>query len=1194
MAGRDLAKELEKESFKLDSSSEKKVLDAVMALIRDSNNLVQEQAIKCIGPLLRKVEQGLVEKAVLSLSDDLIDPKNEENRDTASIALKSIIADMNPGSPVIKDVLIAKQTPKLLAAVKTIDNQNVKMAALEILSELLRRYGRLMNAQHKELLETCLKYLTTTQKRAINCLAFLVSVVPENTFLAFMKEFIKHFSEDSKDDHAKTYIMCFGVLSQSVGHRVGRFLETIMPLIEKHCGGKTKDCDLRDSCFTAFTAVAVNCPKEVTPFLGSMLELCMTYAKWDPLFDEMDGDVNMEEEGEDAGDEAEAEEEEEEEEEEDDAAIDDMAYKVRKGAIRAMAAIFTAHPEMLVKYAESALKGLIARVSEPVEDVRLDVLSTCTAMLKAKSALVVPADAEKVTAQLKGLISQIVSGITRILKRKKSVKPKPLAVALLTELITALPGSFGDNVGTVLPAVTDALSDAKASFTLKIGALTFLRLLFTSHTPEKIQAHVAAIFPHMIKTIADPFNRISAEALQLAVAFVYVIRPANSTFDFKPYVEQLYAAALKQAQAPSADQEVKEYAIECLGVMLAVVGDALKQQADCIKLIVNHLSREHARAAVVKVLPIILRSNLKLDLSPFLNEILQELSSFLKKNDRPLQEASLVALNEVVIVYGNAKAMPPMVPVVVGELASFVTSRSTDLYLVHLAFTVCYTIVQQQGATAVSAAQEKLLPQTYKLIHTAVVQGVALESLMRLYGELVVVNAKGLGYSQLLEQLLAITKGCTNKQVLHLVGECVGVVCTKCPPKAAASVVDQFVKEAKSAGGDAARQQTALICLGNIGSHADLSSYELHLMLFSLFESGSPDVKQAAAFALGNVALGNMNKNLPLILGQMQSAGKQIQRLLLVSLRECMTQAKGDTIAPHVDTIMKLLVSHCDSEDIPTRDNVSECVGKLIQISPEVIVPRVVEAFSSRSSSKRGTMVAAVKYALADNLPAVDVALAPHVAGVFEQLKFASEDKAKTLFVRERALLALKSLAAQKPLLIRDVVTQYLPLVFAETIPKQEYITIVELGLIKVTVDDALNARKDAFEILSFFLKNLFDRIDVPTFVRHIAPGIVDVYDIRLAVHAMLLHIANVAPAPLLEASDLLIPNLLLCGKLEAAGKRPEEADRNEEMQQSTFNVIYVLSKCPNAESFPKLQELIELLSKDKDVGEKFKKASKE
>ena len=58
-----------------------------------------------------------------------------------------------------------------------IESQQVKIAGLEILSELIRRFGRIMNTMHKPLLDTCLQQMAAssaaTQKRAIACLCVL-------------------------------------------------------------------------------------------------------------------------------------------------------------------------------------------------------------------------------------------------------------------------------------------------------------------------------------------------------------------------------------------------------------------------------------------------------------------------------------------------------------------------------------------------------------------------------------------------------------------------------------------------------------------------------------------------------------------------------------------------------------------------------------------------------------------------------------------------------------------------------------------------------------------------------------------------------------------------------------------------------------------------------------------------------------
>lgn len=79
---------------------------------------------------------------------------------------------------------------------------------------------------------------------------------------------------------------------------------------------------------------------------------------------------------------------------------EDMVYKIRKGAVKTLGAIFTSHPEVLPGIAQKAGKMLVSRFIEPVEDVKvhsfcvilafivqLDVLNTCISLLKAKTML---------------------------------------------------------------------------------------------------------------------------------------------------------------------------------------------------------------------------------------------------------------------------------------------------------------------------------------------------------------------------------------------------------------------------------------------------------------------------------------------------------------------------------------------------------------------------------------------------------------------------------------------------------------------------------------------------------------------------------------------------------------------------------------------------------------------------------------
>ena len=71
------------------------------------------------------------------------------------------------------------------------------------------------------------------------------------------------------------------------------------------------------------------------------------------------------------------------------------------------------------------------------------------------------------------------------------------------------------------------------------------------------------------------------------------------------------------------------------------------------------------------------------------------------------------------------------------------------------------------------------------------------------------------------------------------------------------------------------RKHLALLCIGNLGQHMDLAAsgaleaLSLDDKVITCFESPTSDTQTGAAFALGNLSVGNMAKYLPLLLQQM-------------------------------------------------------------------------------------------------------------------------------------------------------------------------------------------------------------------------------------------------------------------------------------------------------------------------------------
>lgn len=83
-----------------------------------------------------------------------------------------------------------------------------------------------------------------------------------------------------------------------------------------------------------------------------------------------------------------------------------------------------------------------------------------------------------------------------------------------------------------------------------------------------------------------------------------------------------------------------------------------------------------------------------------------------------------------------------------------------------------------------------------------------------------------------------------------------------------------------------AKQHLALLCLGEIGRRKDLSSHaHIETIVIESFQSPFEEIKSAASYALGNIAVGNLPKYLPFILNQIDNQQKK-QYLLLHSLKE--------------------------------------------------------------------------------------------------------------------------------------------------------------------------------------------------------------------------------------------------------------------------------------------------------------------
>lgn len=197
------------------------------------------------------------------------------------------------------------------------------------------------------------------------------------------------------------------------------------------------------------------------------------------------------------------------------------------------------------------------------------------------------------------------------------------------------------------------------------------------------------------------------------------------------------------------------------------------------------------------------------------------------------------------------------------------------------------------------------------------------------------------------------------------------------------------------------------------------------------FSTQSEDVKAAASHALGAIAVGNLSHYLPFILNGIEENPKR-QYLLLHSLKEVITSLANTSnglngLLPSVPAIWEKLFKNCECSEEGSRNVIAECLGKLVLVNPEDLLPRLQQALHSESPLMRTAVVSAIKFTISDQPQPIDPMLRQSIG----QFLSALQDPVPS--VRRVALVAFNSAVHNKPILVRDLLPDLLPRLYLET-----------------------------------------------------------------------------------------------------------------------------------------------------------------
>lgn len=1190
MATSDLLNELSKATFKADPDLELKLKNIIIQQLDDAAGDVSGLAVKCLAPLVRKMSEARVVEMTSQLCDKLLNGK-DQHRDTASIALKTVVAEVSAQS--LAHSILCILSPQLIKGITGPGmSTEIKCECLDILCDVLHKFGNLMATDHELLLTSLLSQLisnqATVRKKTVACIASLSSSLSDDLLATATVKVVTNLkNKAAKSEMTRTNIQMIGALSRAVGYRFGPHLGDTVPVLIDYCTTASEnDEELREYSLQALESFLLRCPRDISVYCDEILHLTLAYLSYDPNFTD-----NMEEDTDDEGHEEEEDEESANEYTDD----EDVSWKVRRAAAKCLAALIVSRPEMLSKLYDEACPKLIERFKEREENVKMDVFNTFIELLRQTGNVTKgQIDANETSPRwlLKQELSKIVKSINRQL-REKSIKTKVGAFSVLKELVVVLPNCLADHIGSLIPGIEKALNDKSSTSNLKIEALIFTRLVLSSHSPNVFHPYIKALSAPVLSAVGDRYYKVTAEALRVCGELVSVVRPniESSGFDFRPYVHPIYNGIMSRLINQDQDQEVKECAISCMGLIVSTFGDHLNGELPAsLPVLVDRMGNEITRLTAVKAFAVIATSPLRVDLSCVLEHLVAELTAFLRKANRALRQATLGTLNSLIVAYGD-KIDLSAYEVIIVELSGLISD--SDLHMTALALELCCTLMgdERSSQSVALAVRNKVLPQALTLIRSSLLQGQALLALQNFFAALV--YSANTSFDSLLESLLACAKpspqsGGIAKQALHSIAQCVAVLCLAAGDQKCSTTVKMLTDILRDdSSSNSAKQHLGLLCLGEIGRRKDLSIHEhIENIVIESFQSPFEEIKSAASYALGNIAVGNLPKYLPFILNQIDNQQKK-QYLLLHSLKEVIVRQSVDKAEfqdSSVEKILNLLFNHCESEEEGVRNVVAECLGKIALIEPVKLVPALKVRTTSPAAFTRATVVIAVKYSIVERPEKLDEIIYPEISSFLMLIK--DNDR----HVRRAAVLALSTFAHNKPNLIKGLLPDLLPLLYDQTVVKQELIRTVDLGPFKHIVDDGLELRKAAFECVDTLLDSCLDQLNPSSFiVPYLKSGLDDHYDVKMPCHLILSKLADKCPSAVLAVLDSLVDPLQKTINFKPKQDAvKQEVDRNEDMIRSALRAIASLNRISGGDCSAKFKSLMNEISKSQTLWDKY------
>lgn len=404
----------------LDFNQQAKIVDGLLHTLDDPNGEVQNLAIKCLGPFVQKAHAEILSPMLVKLANLHAEDSSVDNS-IAALAVREVVVSLpHPGSTgsrgksaqdaynAISKVLIPRLTGQglLYESMKTGVDSNF----LDVVIEIARCFGPALQHSEVEALQNAIlpflesdKVGSALRKKSVLALSTLSLYFTEAMLSNFISSLIEHLTDSHLTlTNRKTYLTLLGSMARTIPKKFGPHLKTLTPFVlavlsqgelDEQMQGMEEDEEERDLQVDETREIALvtlesflsACPSDMRSYTEDSIDSCLRFLRYDPNVaeDVEDDEAEDDETLDGVGDDFEMDEDFVEEGGLDDE--DDVSWKVRRSAAKAVYTLISTRISDILERAElydRIARELIDRFKEREESVRLEVLSTLSLLVR--------------------------------------------------------------------------------------------------------------------------------------------------------------------------------------------------------------------------------------------------------------------------------------------------------------------------------------------------------------------------------------------------------------------------------------------------------------------------------------------------------------------------------------------------------------------------------------------------------------------------------------------------------------------------------------------------------------------------------------------------------------------------------------------------------------------------------------------